>query len=76
MISHEVITEDSWSVGDDLYIIGRVYKVKKKRLMWKPRLPMSFIDTSKTLRGFLVRKRTIPTERPQPAGEISANFSW
>jgi hypothetical protein len=23
----------------------------------------------------LVRKRTIPTERPQPAGEISANFS-
>jgi hypothetical protein len=24
---------------------------------------------------FLVRKRTIPTERPQPAGEVSANFS-
>jgi hypothetical protein len=24
----------------------------------------------------LVRKRTIPTERPQPAGEVSANFSW
>jgi hypothetical protein len=23
----------------------------------------------------LVRKRTIPTERPQPAGEVSANFS-
>jgi hypothetical protein len=23
----------------------------------------------------LVRKRTIPTERPQPAGEDSANFS-
>jgi hypothetical protein len=22
----------------------------------------------------LVRKRTIPTERPQPAGEVSANF--
>jgi hypothetical protein len=24
----------------------------------------------------LVRKRTISTERPQPAGEVSANFSW
>jgi hypothetical protein len=24
----------------------------------------------------LVRKRTIPSERPQPAGEVSANFSW
>jgi hypothetical protein len=24
----------------------------------------------------LVRKRTIPTERPQPADEVSANFSW
>jgi hypothetical protein len=23
----------------------------------------------------LVRKRTIPIERPQPAGEVSANFS-
>jgi hypothetical protein len=23
----------------------------------------------------LVHKRTIPTERPQPAGEVSANFS-
>jgi hypothetical protein len=23
----------------------------------------------------LVRKRNIPTERPQPAGEVSANFS-
>jgi hypothetical protein len=23
----------------------------------------------------LVRKRTIPTERPQPIGEVSANFS-
>jgi hypothetical protein len=23
----------------------------------------------------LVRKRTIPTERPQPADEVSANFS-
>jgi hypothetical protein len=23
----------------------------------------------------LVRKRTIPTERPQPAAEVSANFS-
>jgi hypothetical protein len=23
----------------------------------------------------LVRKRTIPSERPQPVGEVSANFS-
>jgi hypothetical protein len=23
-----------------------------------------------------VRKQTIPTERPQPVGEVSANFSW
>jgi hypothetical protein len=23
----------------------------------------------------LVRKRTIPTERPQPVGEVSADFS-
>jgi hypothetical protein len=25
---------------------------------------------------FLVRKWTIPTKRPQPADEVSANFSW
>jgi hypothetical protein len=24
----------------------------------------------------LVRKRTIPNKRPQPADEVSANFSW
>jgi hypothetical protein len=24
----------------------------------------------------LARKRTIPTERPQPVGEVSANFSY
>jgi hypothetical protein len=24
----------------------------------------------------LVRKRIIPTERPQPVGEVSAKFSW
>jgi hypothetical protein len=24
----------------------------------------------------LVRMRTIPTERPQPVGEVSANSSW
>jgi hypothetical protein len=29
----------------------------------------------KKLRGFLVRKRTIPTERPPLVGEIHANFS-
>jgi hypothetical protein len=29
----------------------------------------------KTNSVVLVRKRTIPTERPQPAGEVSANFS-
>jgi hypothetical protein len=23
-----------------------------------------------------VRKRTMPTERPYPVGEVSANFSW
>jgi len=24
----------------------------------------------------LVRERTIPTERPLPVGEVSANFVW
>jgi hypothetical protein len=24
----------------------------------------------------LVHKRTIPTEQPQPVGEVSANYSW
>jgi hypothetical protein len=24
----------------------------------------------------LVRERTIPTERPPPVGEVSANFLW
>jgi hypothetical protein len=24
----------------------------------------------------LVRKRTIPTERPQHVGEVNTNFSW
>jgi hypothetical protein len=28
------------------------------------------------LRGFLVCERTIATERPQPASEVSANFSY
>jgi hypothetical protein len=35
------------------------------------------LKTKKKLNSVvLVRKRTIPTERPQPAGEVSANFSW
>jgi hypothetical protein len=29
---------------------------------------------SVVLRGFLVRKRTIPTERPPLFGEVNANF--
>jgi hypothetical protein len=32
-------------------------------------------DPSKLNSVAFVRKGTIPTERPQPAGEVSANFS-
>jgi hypothetical protein len=31
---------------------------------------------AKLISVVLVRKRTIPTQQPQPAGEVSANFSW
>jgi hypothetical protein len=35
----------------------------------------STVTTSIKNSMVLVRKRTIPTEQPQPAGEVSANFS-
>jgi hypothetical protein len=34
------------------------------------------VVTKKLNSVVIVRKRTIPTERPQPVGEVSANFSW
>jgi hypothetical protein len=40
------------------------------------RIQFVFICYIKKTPWFLARKRTIPTERPQPAGEVSANFSW
>jgi hypothetical protein len=33
------------------------------------------LNTLKLNSVVLVRKRTIPTKRPQPADEVSANFS-
>jgi hypothetical protein len=33
------------------------------------------LNTTKLNSVVLVRKRTIPTERPQPVGEVNANFS-
>jgi hypothetical protein len=33
-------------------------------------------DKTKLNSVVLVCKRTIPTEWPQPASEVSANFSW
>jgi hypothetical protein len=45
------------------------------RTLGSPSRSQSRYRNLKKLRGFLVRKRTIPTERPQPAGEVSANFS-
>jgi hypothetical protein len=35
----------------------------------------TYIHTANLNSVVLVRKRTIPTERPQPVGEVSANFS-
>jgi hypothetical protein len=55
-----------WHVYLWPYVKGFVWVSKAENFAWK----------SPILRGFLVRKRTIPTERPQPAGEVSANFSW
>jgi hypothetical protein len=39
------------------------------------RHPFPYYQKTKLNSVVLVRKRTIPTERPQPAGEVSANFS-
>jgi hypothetical protein len=39
-------------------------------------IPYFSPQTKKTNSVVLVRKRTIPTERPQPVGEVSANFCW
>jgi hypothetical protein len=38
-------------------------------------LQLSLLLKKKKTSVVLVRKRTIPTGRPQPAGEVSANFS-
>jgi hypothetical protein len=35
---------------------------------------LNCLNWTKLISLVLVRERTIPTERPQPAGEISANF--
>jgi hypothetical protein len=51
----------------------------KKNKAWKFqnewRMDSGF-ELKKLNSAVLVRKRTIPTERPQPVGEVSANFSW
>ena len=41
-------------------------------LQWKA--SKYYITLSLSLSVALVRKRTIPTERPPPIGEVSANF--
>ena len=43
-------------------------------LCWIDNYSTIHIKTKTKLRGFLVRERTIPTERPPPVGEVSANF--
>jgi hypothetical protein len=40
------------------------------------RIVASISKLKKKTKLRLVRKRTIPTERPQLAGEVSTNFSW
>jgi hypothetical protein len=43
----------------------------------KPKLKASWLKEKNNNKNSVVlfRKRTIPTQRPQPAGEVSANFS-
>jgi hypothetical protein len=50
-----------------LLIKGVVVLVSKSQVMKTLKLKLNSVA--------LVRKRTIPTERPQPADEVSANFS-
>jgi hypothetical protein len=37
---------------------------------------VEIMDIKKKNTVVLVHTQTIPTEQPQPAGEVSANFSW
>jgi hypothetical protein len=46
-------------------------------LLKPPMEPLSYEKAKTKLNSMvLVRKRTIPTERPRPVGEVSANISW
>jgi hypothetical protein len=61
-----------------IYLISK--KFRKDVLDIQSTTPKSVIlfyklTKTKLNSAALVRKRTIPTERPQPAGEVSANFS-
>jgi hypothetical protein len=47
----------------------------KKGDVKKKRSKETYKTKKKLSSVVLVGKRTIPTERPQPAGEVSANFS-
>jgi hypothetical protein len=51
----------------------------KAKMAQQQRNAISYIVRAQVLQLYsvvLVRKRTIPTKRPQPADEVSANFSW
>jgi hypothetical protein len=55
----------------ELHCLIRLHGVVLNYLSTGTTLPLH----KKKTPWFLVRKRTIPTERPQPADEVSANFS-
>jgi hypothetical protein len=50
-------------------------KIWRRCYTQKELIAITFVMNSKKNSVVLVHKRTIPTERPQPADEVSANFS-
>jgi hypothetical protein len=50
-------------------------KLKGKYRFLEAAMFFVLLKTKKKNSVVLVRKRTIPTERPQPADKVSANFS-
>jgi hypothetical protein len=73
-----VFTCNLWSVWVNIfqpkYTNKRWFQIKQRNERWVPCLTFRILSSQKK-RGFLVRKRTIPTEQPPHVGEISANFS-
>ena len=56
-----------------LFVLGLLYV--EGRLEWCADCRLKQVSTKLKLNSVaLVRERTIPTERPPPVGEVSANF--